>query len=41
MIESSDVTKVRPDKVTPRPLQQRIEWTAPSNPINKKITNLT
>jgi len=27
MIEISDVTKVRPEKVTPRPLQQIIQWT--------------
>jgi len=27
MIEISDVTKARPEKVTSRPLQQRIQWT--------------
>jgi len=27
MIEISDVTKVRPEMMTPRPLQQRIQWT--------------
>jgi len=29
MVEMSDVTKARPERVTPRPLQQRLQWTAP------------
>jgi len=29
MIEISDITKARPEKVMPRPLQERIQWTAP------------
>ena len=40
MIEIGDVTKARPVKVTPRPLQQRLQWTAPVNPINQKLTTL-
>jgi len=38
MIEISDITKARPLKVAPRPLEQRIQWTAPLKPINQKIT---
>jgi len=40
MIEIGDVTKARPERVTPRPPQQRLQWTAPLNPINQKITIL-
>jgi len=40
MIEIGDVTKARPERVTPRPLQQRLQWTAPLNPINQRITTL-
>jgi len=40
MIEIGEVTKARPERVTPRPLQQRLQWTAPLNPINQKITTL-
>jgi len=38
IIEIGDVTKARPVRVTPRPLQQRFQWTAPLNPINQRIT---
>jgi len=38
MIEIGDVTKARHERVTPRPLQQRLQWTAPLNPINQRIT---
>jgi len=37
MIEIGDVTKARPERVTPKPLQQRLEWTAPLNPVNQKL----
>jgi len=37
MVEISDVTKARPERVTPRPLQQSLQWTAPLNPINQRI----
>jgi len=37
MIEIDDVTEARPERVTPRPLQQRLQWTAPLNPINQRI----
>jgi len=40
MVEISDATKARPERVTPRPLQQRLQWTAALNPINQKITTL-
>jgi len=40
MIEIGDVTKARPERVTPTPLQQRLQWTAPLNPINQRITTL-
>jgi len=40
MVEISDVTKARPERVTPRPLQQRLQWTAPLNPTNQGITTL-
>ena len=29
MIEIGDVKKARPEKVTPGPLQERIQWIAP------------
>jgi len=28
-----------PERVTPRPLQQRIQWAAPLNPINQNNYN--
>jgi len=39
-IEIGDVTNARPEGVTPRPVQvqQRLQWTAPLNPINQRIT---
>jgi len=40
MTEISDVTKARPERVTPRPLQQRLQWITPLNPINQRITTL-
>jgi len=40
MIEIGDVTKARPVRVTPRPLQWRLQWTAPLNPLNQGITTL-
>jgi len=40
MVEISDVTKASPERVTPRPLQQRLQWTAPLNPINQRIATL-
>jgi len=40
MIEIADVTKARPERLTSRPLQQRLQWTAPLNPINQIITTL-
>jgi len=30
----------RSKRVTPRPLQQRLQWAASSNPINQRITTL-
>jgi len=38
MIEIEDLTKASPERVTPRPLQRRLQWTAPVNPINQIIT---
>jgi len=29
MIEIGDVKKARPVRMTPRPLQQRLQWTTP------------
>jgi len=40
MAEINDVTKARPESVTPRTLQQRIQWTAPLNSIKQKATTL-
>ena len=40
MIEISDVIKTSPEKSTPRPLQQRLQWIAPLNPINQRVTTL-
>jgi len=40
MIEIGDVTKARPERLTPRPLQQRLQCTVPLNPINQIITTL-
>jgi len=40
MIEIGDVTKARPERLTPRPLQRRLQWTAPLNPTNQIITTL-
>jgi len=40
IIVIGDVTKTRPVRVTPRPLQQRLQWTAPLNPINQRISTL-
>jgi len=40
MIEIGDATKARPARVTPRPLQQRLQWTAPLNPVNQRNTTL-
>jgi len=34
MIEIGDVTKVRDERATPRPLQRRLQWTALLNPSN-------
>jgi len=39
-IEINNVTKARPETLTPRTLQQRLQWTAPLNPINQRITTL-
>jgi len=33
MIEIGDVKKVRPKRVTPRPLQRSLQWTAPTQQI--------
>jgi len=40
MIEIGDVTKARPERLTPRPLRRRLQWTAPLNPLNQIITTL-
>jgi len=40
MIEIGDVTKARTVKVMLRPLQQRLQWTAPLHPRNQIITIL-
>ena len=40
MIEIGDVTKARPVRVTPRPLQRRFQWTTPLHPTNQKIATL-
>jgi len=37
-IEINGVTKARPETVTPRTFQQRLQWTAPLNQINQRIT---
>jgi len=37
MVKINDVIEVRPERVTPRPLQQRLQWTAPLNPFNQRI----
>jgi len=39
MVEISDVTKARPERVTPRPLQQRLQWTARLNPRIATLIN--
>jgi len=39
-IEISDVVKASLERVTPRPHQQRLQWIAPVNPINQRITTL-
>jgi len=38
MIEIGDVTKARPERLAPRPLQQRLQRTTPLNPINQRIS---
>ena len=40
MIEISDVIKASPARVTPSPLQQRLQWIASLDPINQRITTL-
>jgi len=40
MIEISDVIKASPERVTPRPPQQRLQWIAPLNPTNQRIATL-
>jgi len=40
MIEIGGVAKSRPERVTPRPLQQRLQWTAPLKSTNRKIATL-
>jgi len=40
MIEIGDDTKARPERVTPRPLRQRLQWTTPLNPAYQRITTL-
>jgi len=40
MIEIGGVTKARPERVTPRPLQQRLQWTTPLKSINRRNTTL-
>jgi len=40
MVEVSDVTKARPKRVTSRPLQQRLQWTASLNPPNQRYATL-
>jgi len=40
VIEIGGVTKARPERVMPRPLQQRLQWTAPLKSINRRITTL-
>jgi len=39
MIKIADVTKSKPVRVTPRPLQQRLQWTAPLKPNKSKNCN--
>jgi len=38
MIDIDDVAKAGPVRVTPRPLQQKLQLTVPLNPINQRIT---
>jgi len=38
IVEIIDVTKARPERVTLRPFQQRLQWIAPLNTINQRIT---
>jgi len=40
MIEICGVTKARPEMVTARPLQQRLQWTAPLKSINRRLKPL-
>jgi len=40
IIKIGDVRKARPERVTPRPLQQRLQWAAPLNLINQRIVTL-
>jgi len=40
MIEICDVTKASPERATPRPLQEKLQWIAPLNPINQIILTL-
>jgi len=37
LIEIGGVTKARPEMVTPRPLQERLQWTAPLKSINGRL----
>jgi len=41
MIEISDVIMAGLEKVTPRPLQHRLQRTEPLNPINQRIKATT
>jgi len=40
MTEIGDIEKARPERMTRRLLQQRLQWTAPQNPTNQRITTL-
>jgi len=40
MTDISHVTKARPERVIPRPLQQRLQSIAPLKAINQRITTL-
>jgi len=40
MTEIGDVIKACPEMMTRRLLQQRLQWTAPQNPITQRITTV-
>jgi len=37
LIEIDNVEKARAERMKPRPLQERLQWRVPQNPINQRI----